>query len=264
MNLYSIKSEHIIYISRSLFNKYYYTIVWMKVKIFIILKSNALAVFHSHWSNFVAVKPIHFLIDSTDWLDAVFCDTVSRLFEFWLNDDFHPRDKQKQKDKFWCSFLLCGVKTWWPSVTTVTCFFVLWWVMWCAVMGCVFLRSVTNTTVNTIDDVVVTIFYYYYLMLLLLLLFFWYYCWQHFLLLLLLMLLLLLTLMLLLMLFSTDGVAAHSASSDLMTFITFCVIRVPKNLSTEIMLVSQNCSFTEILIDLRVDPDTQINLMRFK
>ena len=50
--------------------------VQMKIKIFIVLKSNAIAVFHSHWNNFAAMKPLLFLIDSSDQLDA-FCDTVS-------------------------------------------------------------------------------------------------------------------------------------------------------------------------------------------
>ena len=53
----------------------------MKIKIIIVLKSNALAVFHSHWSNFAAMKPLLFLIGYTDQLDA-FCGTVSQLFEF--------------------------------------------------------------------------------------------------------------------------------------------------------------------------------------
>ena len=93
----------------------------MKIKIIIVLKSNALAVFHSHWSNFAAMKPLLFLIGSTDQLDA-FCGTVSQLFEFWLNVSFRPPGKQKTAN--FCALLEC-VKTWWPSVTTVTCFLCL-------------------------------------------------------------------------------------------------------------------------------------------
>ena len=87
MNFHSTKSEYTNYHSM---NSY----VRMKNKIIYVLKLNALAVFNSHWRNFAAMKPLLFLIGSTDQLD-VFCPTVSRPFEFWLNASFRPRGKQK-------------------------------------------------------------------------------------------------------------------------------------------------------------------------
>ena len=74
MNFHLIKSEYQDHSSTNI-------TVQMKIKIIITLKSNALAVFHSHWSNFAAMKPLLFLIGSADQLDT-FCGTVSRLFEF--------------------------------------------------------------------------------------------------------------------------------------------------------------------------------------
>ena len=74
IDFYSTKSEYQDHSSINI-------TIQMKIKIIIVLKSNAFAVFHSHWSNFAAMKPLLFLIGSTDQLDA-FCDTVSQLFEF--------------------------------------------------------------------------------------------------------------------------------------------------------------------------------------
>ena len=57
-------------------------------------KVNASPVFNSHWCNFADMKPLLFLIGSTDQLDTD-VPTVLRLFNFWLNASFRPRGKRK-------------------------------------------------------------------------------------------------------------------------------------------------------------------------
>ena len=76
----SIKSEYHNYHSIN-------SDVRMENIIFFMLKMNTLAVFHSHWFNFSDMKPLIFLIDSTDQSDT-FCPTVSRPFELRLNASF--------------------------------------------------------------------------------------------------------------------------------------------------------------------------------
>ena len=68
------------------------------------MKVNALAVFHSHWCNFAAMKPLIFLIGSTDQLDR-FGRTVSRAFQLRLNASYRPRGRQKS-----ANFVVVGVK----------------------------------------------------------------------------------------------------------------------------------------------------------
>ena len=102
--------------------------VQMKIKIIIALKSNALAVFHSHWSNFAAMKPLLFLIGSADQLD-VFCPTVSRSFEFWLNVSFRPRGKQKTAS--FCDLLCVWVQNLVATYDDCGALFVLWCVLCC-------------------------------------------------------------------------------------------------------------------------------------
>ena len=70
-----------------------------KIKIIIVLKMNALAVFHSHWSCVADTNLLLFLIGSTDQWDR-FCPTVSRVFGFWLNASLRPRGKQKNCKTF--------------------------------------------------------------------------------------------------------------------------------------------------------------------
>ena len=113
---------------------------------------NSLAVFHSHWRCVADTNLLLFLIGSTDQLDR-FCPTVSRVFDFWLNDSLRPRVKQKLS-KLLCFFVFV-TKTWWPRVVTMMCLLrcsvccgvwcdVMWCIIFllhCPVLFCVVLRS---------------------------------------------------------------------------------------------------------------------------
>ena len=124
----------------------------MKIQIIITLKINSLAVFHSHWICVADTNLFLFLIGSTRQLDR-FCRTVSRVFDFWLNDSLRPRGKQKLS-KLLCFFVF-GTKTWWPRVVTMMCLLrcsvccgvwcdVMWCIIFllhCPVLFCVVLRS---------------------------------------------------------------------------------------------------------------------------
>ena len=86
------KGEYVNFYSNKSENPNYHSMIHavrIKIRKFSTLKENYLAVFNSHWSNFAVMKPLLFLIDSTDQSDR-FCPTVSRLFEFWLNVSFRP------------------------------------------------------------------------------------------------------------------------------------------------------------------------------
>ena len=122
MYFHSVQSEHINYHS---INSY----VRMKNKIIYVLKLNALAVFNSHWRNFAAMKPLLFLIGYADQLD-VFCPTVSRPFEFWLNASFRPRGKQKTAS--FCALLCVWAQNLVATYDDCGALFVLWCVLWCA------------------------------------------------------------------------------------------------------------------------------------
>mgnify|MGYP006963456566 CR=1 FL=1 len=92
---------------------------------------NSLAVFHSHWRCVADTNLPLFLIGSTDQLDR-FCPTVSRGFDFWLNDSLRPRGKQK------LSKLLCFFRVWDENLVAAPgdcgVFFMMWYVMWCDVL----------------------------------------------------------------------------------------------------------------------------------
>ena len=153
--------------------------IQMKIKIIIVLKSNALAVFHSHWSNFAAMKPLLFLIGSTDQLDA-FCGTVSQLFEFWLNASFRPPGKQKTAN--FCALLWCVCQNLVTKCHDCDVFFVSW-----GVTRCVFFALFYCCCYFSVAAAALLFFCYYYccccccaaaifLLLLLLILFFWCCC----------------------------------------------------------------------------------------
>ena len=131
MNFQSIKSEHPYH--SSINNE-----SWKKIKIIIVLKMNSLAVFHSHWRCVAAPNLLLFLIGSTDQLD-VFCPTVSRVFDFWLNDSLRPRGKQK------LAKLLCFFRVWDQNLVAARgdydVLVVLQCVLWC-VMRCDAMHSI--------------------------------------------------------------------------------------------------------------------------
>ena len=132
MYFHSVQSEHINYHS---INSY----VRMKNKIIYVLKLNALAVFNSHWRNFAAMKPLLFLIGSTDQLD-VFCPTVSQPFEFWLNASFRPRGKQKTAS--FCALLCVWAQNLVATYDDCDALFALWCVLWwamCVILCVLFL-----------------------------------------------------------------------------------------------------------------------------
>ena len=100
----------------------------MEKKIFFVSKVNAPPVFNSHWCNFADMKPLLFLIGSTDQLDT-FCGTVSQLFEFWLNTSFRPPGKQKTAN--FCALLWCVCQNLVAKCHDCDVFFVSWGVTRC-------------------------------------------------------------------------------------------------------------------------------------